>query len=35
MEEKIILESTETFEGFDEIEDIVTSTNSGSLGCCE
>ena len=35
MEEKIILKSVKTFEGFEKIEDIVTSPNSGSLGCYE
>ncbi len=28
------LKETETFESFEEIEDIVTSAWSGTVGCC-
>lgn len=34
MENKNILNDAELFESFEEIEDIVTAADWGTLGCC-
>lgn len=34
MEIKNILHNVETFEEFEEIENIITAADMGTLGCC-